>query len=59
MRRYDARDITEQHYRTLRLLIALGQAEAHIVVKAKRPWPPSVAFSPRQRATCVPGEAIN
>lgn len=44
MRRYDIRDITEQHYRALRLLLTLGVAEAHIVVRSKRPWPPSIAY---------------
>ena len=29
MRRYDARDITEHHYRALRLLLTLNMAEAH------------------------------
>lgn len=47
MRRYDARDITEHHYRALRLLLTLNMAEAHIVVRSKRTWPPPVFFSPR------------
>jgi len=59
MRRYDVRDITEQHYRTLRLLLQLNLAEAHIVVKSQRPWPPPISFSLRQRTTEVTGEAIN
>ena len=59
MRRYDARDITEQHYRTLRLLLQLNLAEAHIVVRSQRQWPPAVSFSPRQRAVTVIGDAIN
>ena len=58
MRRYDVSDITEQHYRALRMLIVLGQAEAHIVVKAKHPWPPPVSYSPRQRDTGIVGQAI-
>ena len=59
MRRYDARDITEQHYRTLRLLLQLNLAEAHIVVRSQRPWPPPVLFSPRQRYIRLTGDAIN
>lgn len=59
MRRYDARDITEHHYRALRLLLMLNQAEAHIVVRSKRTWPPPVSYSPRQPATAIAGEAIN
>lgn len=59
MRRYDARDITEHHYRALRLLLTLNMAEAHIVVKSKRAWPPPVSFSSRQQETNIPGEAIN
>lgn len=59
MRRYDARDITEQHYRTLRLLLQLNLAEAHIVVRSQRPWPPAVRYSPRQPETVITGEAVN
>lgn len=59
MRRYDARDITEHHYRALRLLLMLNQAEAHIVVRSKRAWPPPVSYSPRQSATAINGDAIN
>lgn len=59
MRRYDVQTITEQHYRALRLLLAMGQAEAHIVVRSKRPWPPQISFSRRQPATDIPGDAIN
>lgn len=59
MRRYDARDITEHHYRALRLLLTLNMAEAHIVVRSKRPWPPRVSFSPRQNAVDIAGEPIN
>jgi len=59
MRRYDARDITEQHYRTLRLLLQLDLAEAHLVVKCKRPWPPAISFSRWQRENSIVGDAIN
>lgn len=59
MRRYDARDVTEHHYRALRLLLMLNQAEAHIIVRSKRAWPPPVSYSPRQPATAITGEAIN
>lgn len=59
MRRYNARDITEQHYRTLRLLLQLNLAEAHIVVRSNRPWPPPILYSPRQREITITGDAIN
>ena len=59
MRRYAARDITEHHYRALRLLLTLNMAEAHIVVRSKRAWPPPISFSPRQPETHIPGDAIN
>lgn len=59
MRRYNVADITEQHYRVLRLLLALDQAEAHIVVRSKRAWPPPISFSPRQSDNRIAGEAIN
>ena len=59
MRRYDARDITEQHYRTLRLLLQLNLAQAHLVVRCQRPWPPSISLSQRQRAFVNTGDAIN
>ncbi len=59
MRRYDARDIKEHHYRALRLLLALNMAEAHIVVRSKRTWPPPISFSPRQPETHISGDAIN
>lgn len=59
MRRYNVADITEQHYRALRLLLALEQAEAYIVVRSKRAWPPPVSFSPRQRECQISGDAIN
>ena len=59
MRRYDVRDITEQHYRTLRLLLQLNLAEAHIVVRSQRPWPPPFSLSSRQRDSIIAGDAIN
>ncbi|HEX8301451.1 hypothetical protein [Sphingomonas sp.] len=59
MRRYDARDITEQHFRALRVLLVTGQADAHIVVRSRRPWPPLVSLSPSQPAGEVTGDAIN
>lgn len=59
MRRYNVSDITEQHYRTLRLLLQLNLAEAYIVVRSRRPWPPPISFSPRQRETTIAGDAIN
>lgn len=59
MRRYDVRDISEQHYRILRLLLNLNLAEAHIVVKSRHPWPPPITLSPRQRERSISGDAIN
>lgn len=59
MRRYNVSDITEQHYRTLRLLLQLNLAEAHIVIKSQRPWPPPISFSIRQRDIKIVGDAIN
>ena len=59
MRRFNVSNITEQHYRTLRLLLQLNLAEAHIVVKSQRPWPPAVSFSLLQRDTSIAGDAIN
>ncbi len=59
MRRFDAREITEHHYRALRLLLSLKLAEAHIVVRSKREWPPRVSFSPRQIDVDIEGDAIN
>ena len=59
MRRYNVSDITEQHYRTLRLLLHLNLAEAHIVVRSQRPWPPPISFSFRQRDIKIAGDAIN
>lgn len=59
MRRYDVRDISENHYRALRLLLKLNQAEAHIVVNSKRAWPPPIAYSLRQQETTIIGDAIN
>ena len=59
MRRYDARDITDQHYRALRVLLITNQAEAHIVVRSKRPWPPAISYSPRQSETAIASDAIN
>ncbi len=59
MRRYDASDITENHYRALRLLIRLRLAEAHIVVRSTRPWPPRILYSSRQPDADICGDPIN
>jgi hypothetical protein len=59
MWRYDVRDISEQHFRTLRLLLHLNLAVAHIVVRSERPWPPAIRYSLRQKDTDIPGDAIN
>lgn len=59
MRRYDVRDITEHQFRVLRHLLSLKLAEAHIVVRSERTWPPPISFSPRQPETHVQGDAIN
>ena len=59
MRRFNVSDITEQHYRTLRLLLQLNLAEAHLVVRCHRPWPPNISFSRGQRENSIVGDAIN
>lgn len=59
MWRYHVLDISEQHFRQLRLLIQLKQAEAHIVVKTARPWPSPVMLHPRQRAAVIERDAIH
>lgn len=59
MWRFEVLDITEQQFRALRLLIHLKQAEAHIIVRSNRPWPPEISTSPRQREVSVPRDAIN
>jgi hypothetical protein len=59
MRRFDASDITENHYRALRLLIRLRLAEAHIIVRSARPWPPRVFYSSRQPEADIRGDPIN
>lgn len=59
MWRYQVLDISEQHFRQLRMLIHIKQAEAYIVVKTKRPWPSIVATSPRQHLVKIVGDALN
>lgn len=59
MRRYDAQDISEHHYRALRLLIQLKVATAYLVVKCDPVWPPPISYSPRQAALYIAGDAIN
>ncbi|AJP70705.1 hypothetical protein [Sphingomonas hengshuiensis] len=59
MRRYNVRDITDRHYRALRVLLATQQAEAHIVVRSKRPWPSRIPLSPHENVGDVEGDAIN
>lgn len=59
MWRYDVRDISEQHFRQLRMLIRLQRAKAHIVVVTERAWPSEISTSPRQHGGRVHGDAIN
>lgn len=59
MWRYQVLDISEQHFRQLRLLIHIGQAEAYIIAKTARPWPPEVLLHPRQHTAIVRRDAIN
>ena len=59
MRRYDVRDLNVDHFRALLRLVHLKKAEAHIVVRSKRPWPPTIAYSRRQEDTVITGDAIN
>lgn len=59
MWRYQVLDISEFHYRQLRLLIHLKLAEAHIVVRTERPWPREVSLHPRQHSAKIERNAIN
>lgn len=59
MRRFDVRDITEDHFRELRRLIHFKKAEAHIVVRTKHAWPPTIAYSRRQEETVIVGDGIH
>lgn len=59
MRRFDVRDITEDHFRELRRLIHFKKAEAHIVVRTKQAWPPTIAYSRRQDETVIVGDGIH
>lgn len=59
MRRFDIREVSEDHYRALRLLITLNMTEGHIVVRSGIRWPPPLAFTSRQRALPNWGDAIN
>ncbi|WP_294138254.1 hypothetical protein [Sphingomonas sp.] len=59
MWRYQVLDISEQHFRQLRMLIRLEQAEAYIIARTARPWPPEIALHPRQHTVLIKRDAIN
>ncbi len=59
MWRYHVLDISEQHFRQLRMLIHIKQAEAYIIARTARPWPPEIALHPRQHTTLIKRDAIN
>jgi hypothetical protein len=59
MRRFLVGDVTEPHYRQLRLLVAIGRAEAYLVVRSAAPWP-RVVDCPALNSPVIPtGDAIN
>jgi hypothetical protein len=59
MRRFLVGDVTEPHYRRLRLLVAIGQAEAYLVVRSAAMWPRAVD-RPALNSRAIPvGDAIN
>lgn len=59
MRRFLVSDVTEPHYRRLRLLVAIGRAEAYLVVRSAAPWPRAVD-RPALNSPVIPsGDAIN
>lgn len=59
MWRYQVLDISEQHFRQLRLLIHIKQAEAYIIAKTARPWPPEITLHPHQFTAKISRDAIN
>ncbi|MBV2150146.1 hypothetical protein KRZ98_18040 [Sphingobium sp. AS12] len=59
MWRYQLLDLSEQHVRQLRLLIKLNRAEAHVIVKTDKPWPPEILLHPRQHTAKIARDAIN
>ncbi len=59
MWRYQLLDLSEQHFRQLRLLIKLNRAEAYVIVKTEKPWPPEILLHPRQHTTKIARDAIN
>ncbi|AOG01401.1 hypothetical protein BSY18_3385 [Blastomonas sp. RAC04] len=61
MRKFEVSDIGDFHYRQLQMLIKLGLAEAHIVVRrCEGAWPRTSDVADRRAAGGVPtGEAIN
>lgn len=58
MWKYDVRDVPEDHYRALRLLIQLNRAEAHLLVICDPAWPPRISYRRGQQAPIL-GVAIN
>jgi len=59
MRRFLVSDVTEPHYRQLRLLVAIGRAEAYLVVRSVAPWPRAVDRTALNSPAVPKGEAIN
>jgi hypothetical protein len=59
MRRFLVGDVTEPHYRQLRLLVAIGRAEAYLVVRCATPWPRAVERPALNSITVPKGDAIN
>lgn len=59
MWRYQVLDLSEQHFRQLRLLIKLNRAEAYVIVKTDKPWPPEILLHPRQPDARVPRDTLN
>ncbi|EZP73675.1 hypothetical protein BV96_01118 [Sphingomonas paucimobilis] len=60
MWKFEVGDISEFHYRQLRLLVKMGRAEAHIVVqKRKLTWPRTADISDRKANAIPVGNAIN
>lgn len=59
MWRYRLVDLSEQHIQQLRLLIKLNRAEAYVIVRTDKPWPPEILLHPRQQCAKINRDAIN
>jgi len=59
MRRFLVSDMTEPHYRRLRLLVGIGLAEAYLDVRSAARWPRALD-RPALNSQAIPkGDAIN